>query len=88
MPSVAVANYLRVLPEHFDRAVEGGAPAAQNAAQCGAELGRKRRERRQRTPVFPEKQERVRNCTNVQTDGEGFEPPVREPAQQFSRLPP
>ena len=37
--------------------------------------------------VFPEEQEGLRYCTSVQADGEGFEPPVRDRVQQFSRLP-
>jgi integrase len=85
-PKVAVANYLRVLPEHYDAAVEGrGRPARCNSAAVGA-VSKAHQETG--NPKNPVKTELCNSCTRNPADGEGFEPPVDLRPQQFSRLPP
>ncbi len=82
-PKVAVANYLRVLPEHYDQATHP-------AARCNSAASRGRNEAQQGTEP-PENARKTASCNSwlrIKTDGEGFEPPVDSRPQQFSRLPP
>ncbi len=83
---VAVANYLRVREEHLDKAVSG--QTLQNPLQGSQRTGL---HAVQWSPVDPTKagqDDQVQYYTYIQADGEGFEPPVQFPTQQFSRLPP
>lgn len=73
-PAIALKHYLRVLPEHFDRAIRDGTEAAQNQAQCAHARGRSGRDEAQETPENPEKHELLRRHTNTPADGEGLEP--------------
>ena len=62
-----------VTPEHFEKAITGGAQAAQNAAQYAHERGCNDREAHKETPVIPEEYGGVRHCMNVQVAGTGLE---------------
>ncbi len=85
-PKVALKHYLRVLPEHYARAVNGGTKkAAQNAAQSVHEMDCKAKKPKSQTPIFTEVCDPLLYCTSIQADGEGFEPPVQFPTQRFSR---
>jgi integrase len=75
-PKIALKHYLRVLPEHFDKAVKGGNRVAQKAAQQGAVLARKGSQAKSGNPINAERYGTLRYCTCVKADGEGFEPPV------------
>jgi len=88
-PKIALKHYLRVLPEHFDRAVGGCKEAAQNAAQNAAQSAREMvcndPYKKRQTPVVPGEYGGLPSYTNVQADGEGFEPPDDFRRQRFSR---
>jgi hypothetical protein len=73
---IALKHYLRVLPEHFDKAVRGGNRVAQKAAQQGAALARKGSQAKSGNSINAERYGALRYCTCVKADGEGFEPPV------------
>ncbi|GAB6166212.1 hypothetical protein JCM19992_22120 [Thermostilla marina] len=92
---IAMRHYVDVTDEHFRQAAQGSetcsGKAAQKAAQQTPEMGASGRNERK-----PESEKRgfsMDFCTlqtgaNTLADGEGFEPPVPERVQQFSRLPP
>ena len=63
-PKVALKHYLRVLPEHFDRALEGAAGALQNAVQYPAERPRTASQRKTKTLVL---QGNAKPCGSVQS---------------------
>ncbi len=71
---VAAKHYLQVTDEHFRQAIQEQPEAAQNAAQCAHELGRKRQEAKRENLVFPEENEGLRTCTDVQAPRQGLEP--------------
>jgi len=71
--TIASRHYVQVTDEDFRRA----SGAAQNPAQSAAELGGKAPARKHDTPVFPEKYEGVRCCTDVQVEAAGIEPASR-----------
>ncbi len=87
-PKVAVANYLRVLQVHFDRATSLGSTPQQNPAHSPHAKGTQAASADSADPREQGSDEPCGVVSTPQTDGEGFEPPVRSPVQQFSRLPP
>jgi len=91
-PKVALTSYLRVLPEHFERAVRGDktgeSGALQKAVQQALAGGRTQPQETSDTPVNARQCGWTRSRATGQTDGEGFEPPLDLRPEQFSRLPP
>jgi len=89
---IAVANYLRVREEHYLAATNTGAKGGRGLAYFPAhslsQSVHHRSSRNQKSPENPRVDEARREMKSTKTDGEGFEPPVQFPAQQFSRLPP
>ena len=63
-----------VTEEHFAKAVSGTGEAAQKAAQYASVSGRRGRDKKRETLVFPEKHEGLRTYTKVHVAGTGFEP--------------
>jgi integrase len=84
-PKVALKHYLRVLPEHFDRALGG---ALQNPVQHAAETARKGRQAQPTARVIAGENDTLPRGASGSADGEGFEPPVDSRLQRFSRPPP
>jgi len=82
---VAREHYLQVTDQHFEKASNN---PTQNPTQSAAVAPRKAREAKRATARNTERNATLRHRTKRKTDGEGFEPPVRFPVQQFSRLPP
>ena len=80
-PMVAVANYLRVLPEHYDWATypcpDSVHPGERNRTQRGTE-----------TPKNARNTAWCNSRTHNHADGEGFEPTVDSRPHRFSRPPP
>ena len=102
-PRVALKHYLMTTEADFERAAGGGAEAAQKAAHSGDDSAQNpaqpisattRQERQETTKpqgalgVWPLSADDGESWLESLADGEGFEPPVHERAQQFSRLPP
>jgi len=84
---VAVTNYLRVLPEHYDQAVQGEGNALHDALHGSARTETNRELPGSRTPGNIAWNNSVPLCSSASADGEGFEPPVDLRRLQFSRLP-
>jgi len=89
-PKVALSNYLRVRDEHYDRALQpqGRRGVAHQVAHFDSSKQAGEYYVYGRPSGNAAQFNSVRCCTNVQADGEGFEPPVDLRPQQFSRLPP
>lgn len=91
-PKVALANYLRVLPEHFDRATSTGAMLQEDLTHYPAHQPHvspnQGSSEKSQNPVLTGQQEHCGAVETPLTDGKGFEPLVQFPTQQFSRLPP
>jgi len=98
-PKVALKHYLRVLPEHYEKATQAGAelcaPNARLAQNCAQKVPAKNGKVSQASPEVLGGQrfcantcETSRDLATPQADGEGFEPPDDLRRQQFSRLPP
>ena len=81
-PDIAREHYLQVTDQHFERATK----AAQKAAQYTPVSSMYDEVLKPATPENPDEYVTLRERTSVETDGEGFEPPVRFPVRQFSRL--
>lgn len=73
---VAMEHYLQVTEDHFKRAIEGDARAAQNPAQYVQETRRTGMEAQKEAPTFAGKHGGVRLCTTVQVGDGGLEPPT------------
>jgi len=74
--AVARKHYFQVTEDHFSRAVEATTKAKQNPKQLAA-VSPGRDSHTESPPLeFAEENDTLRNYTNVQADGEGFEPPV------------
>ena len=85
-PKIAVANYLRVRDEHFDRATGGNlAHFPAHSSQVQSHQGSSPNKE---TPEKPRFDEGCLTVSTPQADGEGFEPPLDFRPEQFSRLPP
>lgn len=64
-PKVALTHYLRMLPEHFNKALQGSNGALQNPVQYGAELGGIVSQPESETALFPHNST---PCNTVQTN--------------------
>ena len=93
-PRVALKHYLQITDADFEKAIQEPTEtlALQNPVQ---QVTAASRTATQTKNTIPQKHRELPllavQCEAVQTglaDGEGFEPPVRSPVQQFSRLPP
>jgi len=71
---VAAKHYLQVTDEHFDQAVKASTEAVQNPVQYTPESVGKHLYQTRKTPVFPEKYEGLRWCTDVPVGDTGLEP--------------
>ena len=96
-PRVALKHYLQVTDADFEKAIQApaereGSLALHNPVQQVAANGRMGSQANSwEAKKIPVSQHSAASCDSVQSgvaDGEGFEPPVRSPVQQFSRLPP
>jgi hypothetical protein len=85
-PKIAVANYLRVKEEHYDRASGRANPT--RAAKSAASSGVKEAQQETETPENARNSPCCASVTRHPADGKGFEPPVDFRPQRFSRPPP
>lgn len=85
---IARKHYYQTTDEHFARAIGDAEQAKQNPKQLAAVSSRNESQPETANAVFAGKSETVHFQAISNTDGEGFEPPVRFPVQRFSRPPP
>jgi integrase len=89
---VALKHYCQVTDADFKKAIGGPTGALQNPVQQLHETARNPSQPLRTDLKQSPHQQDVANSRertrNLKADGEGFEPPVRFPVQQFSRLPP
>jgi integrase len=80
-PDVAREHYLQITDAHFEKANS----ALHNPVQFGAEMPRHTSQQARQPLATTENCEGLRYYTNVQADGEGFEPTVDFRPRRFSR---
>ena len=85
---IARKHYFQTTDDHFARAASDDSKAKQNPKLLAAVSTRGDSQTESLTPVVAGQNDSPRYCSQRKADGEGFEPPVRFPVQQFSRLPP
>jgi integrase len=83
-PDIAREHYLQVTSDHFARATKAQQKAQQQPTETVGNGGKSEGATCKTSDDFPLSP----TVAYLKTDGEGFEPPVRFPVQQFSRLPP
>ena len=70
----AIKEPTGTMPGQERKPILDAASAAQKPAQKPHEPGCKGRQAKRKTPVFAEKHEGLRHCTNVRAEGTGLEP--------------
>ena len=91
-PKVALAHYLRVLPEHFEKATREPINANERPAQIPAHQppveACQPSPRNEKSPVIAANDRAWGVMETPQADGRGFEPPLDFRPKRFSRPPP